>query len=128
MRPTAKVMMWVRMAVDSCGSCGHRIPCLKCGAWGTRVPGSVTWRIFELCLVHGHHVDVGLAFVVGDALFIDVGPAEAEEQTLDRDLGLAGALPKAVRLFWSQSPIVGETICAWSGEAIAHEWMGSCGG
>ncbi len=47
-------------------------------------------RVFESLLIDGHHLDVGCGFAVDDALLVDFGPAEAEEEPLDGDLGVGG--------------------------------------
>src|ERR1019366_5776851 len=97
-----------------------RAPCLRSETWGTQVSGSAAGWTFESCLVHGHHVDVGFAFAAGDALLVDLGPAEAEEQALDGGPGLAGSLAKAIGFFGSQGPAIGFSLFSGFCEATAH--------
>lgn len=78
-------------------------------------------RVFEYFLVDGHHFDVCGGFAVDDALLVDLGPAETEEEALDGDLGVGGGGGEALGLVGGHGP---ELRCAggcgWLGEAAVH--------
>lgn len=93
---------------------GHVKDC-GLGSWR----GVLIFRIFESFLVDGHHLDVGGGFSVDDALLVYLGPAEAEEEALDCDLGVGCGGGEVFGLVGGHGPEFGCAVVGL-GETLPH--------